>query len=55
MEICFRENTSIRETLPPRCISRMQIEELLLQFQPTILLEEHDKAFRSNAVENVAP
>lgn len=26
-------------------ISRMQIEELLLQFQPTILFVEHDKAF----------
>ena len=29
-------------------ISRMQIEELLLQFQPTILFVEHDKAFCRN-------
>ena len=29
-------------------ISRMQIEELLLQFQPTILFVEHDKAFCEN-------
>ena len=26
-------------------ISRMQIEELLLQFKPTVLFVEHDKAF----------
>ena len=26
-------------------ISRMQIEELLLTFQPTILFVEHDKTF----------
>ena len=26
-------------------ISRIQIEELLLQFKPTILFVEHDKAF----------
>lgn len=29
-------------------ISRMQIEELLLQFKPTILFVEHDKAFCEN-------
>ncbi|MDD6967770.1 MAG: ABC-F type ribosomal protection protein [Firmicutes bacterium] len=29
-------------------ISRMQIEELLLQFQPTILFVEHDKTFCEN-------
>ena len=29
-------------------ISRMQIEELLLQFKPTILFVEHDKAFCKN-------
>ena len=29
-------------------ISRMQIEELLLRFQPTILFVEHDKAFCKN-------
>ena len=29
-------------------ISRMQIEELLQQFQPTILFVEHDKAFCEN-------
>ena len=29
-------------------ISRMQIEELLLQFRPTILFVEHDKAFCEN-------
>ena len=27
-------------------LSRMQIEELLLQYQPTILFVEHDKVFR---------
>jgi lincosamide and streptogramin A transport system ATP-binding/permease protein len=26
-------------------ISRMQIEELLLQYEPTILFVEHDRAF----------
>ena len=26
-------------------ISRIQIEELLLQFRPTILFVEHDRAF----------
>ena len=26
-------------------ISRMQLEQLLLQFQPAILFVEHDKAF----------
>ncbi len=26
-------------------ISRMQLEQLLLQFHPTILFVEHDKAF----------
>jgi lincosamide and streptogramin A transport system ATP-binding/permease protein len=26
-------------------ISRMQIEDLLLRFQPTILFVEHDKVF----------
>lgn len=31
-------------------ISRMQIEELLLKYQPTIVFVEHDRAF----VENVA-
>ena len=29
-------------------ISRMQLEEVLLQFQPTILFVEHDKAFCEN-------
>ena len=29
-------------------ISRMQIEELLLQYQPTILFVEHDRAFCAN-------
>lgn len=34
-------------------ISRMQIEELLLQFQPTILLVEHDKAFCENVATEI--
>ncbi len=34
-------------------ISRMQIEELLLQFQPTILFVEHDKAFCENIATKV--
>lgn len=34
-------------------ISRMQIEELLLQFQPTILFVEHDKAFCDNIATKV--
>lgn len=34
-------------------ISRMQIEELLLQFQPTILFVEHDKAFCENVATKV--
>ena len=29
-------------------ISRMQIENLLLEFQPTILFVEHDRAFCDN-------
>ncbi|MDO5545837.1 MAG: ABC-F type ribosomal protection protein [Eubacteriales bacterium] len=34
-------------------ISRMQIEELLIQFQPTILFVEHDKAFCENVATGV--
>ena len=34
-------------------ISRMQIEELLLQFQPTILFVEHDKTFCENVATGV--
>ena len=34
-------------------ISRMQIEELLLQFQPTILFVEHDKAFCENVTTKI--
>ena len=34
-------------------ISRMQIEDLLLQFKPTILFVEHDKAFCENIATNV--
>lgn len=34
-------------------ISRMQIEELLLQFRPTILFVEHDKAFCENIATKV--
>ena len=34
-------------------ISRMQIEELLLQFKPTILFVEHDKAFCENIATKV--
>ena len=34
-------------------ISRMQIEELLLQFQPTILFVEHDKAFCENVATSI--
>ena len=34
-------------------ISRMQIEELLLQFQPTILFVEHDKAFCENVATKI--
>ena len=33
--------------------SRMQIEELLLQFQPTILFVEHDKAFCENVATKI--
>ena len=34
-------------------ISRMQIEELLLEFQPTILFVEHDKAFCENVATKI--
>ena len=34
-------------------ISRMQIEELLLKYQPTILFVEHDKAFCGNIATKV--
>ena len=34
-------------------ISRMQIEELLLQFQPTILFVEHDKLFCENVATKI--
>ena len=34
-------------------ISRMQIEDLLLQFKPTILFVEHDKAFCENIATKV--
>ncbi len=34
-------------------ISRMQIEELLLTYQPTILFVEHDKAFCDNIATNI--
>ena len=34
-------------------ISRMQIEELLIQFQPTILFVEHDRAFCENAATGI--
>lgn len=34
-------------------ISRMQIEELLLQFKPTILFVEHDKVFCDNIATKV--
>ena len=34
-------------------ISRMQIEELLLRFQPTILFVEHDKAFCKNVATKI--
>ena len=34
-------------------ISRMQIEELLLNFQPTILFVEHDKAFCEHIATNI--
>ena len=34
-------------------ISRMQIEEVLLQYQPTILFVEHDKAFCENVATKI--
>ena len=34
-------------------ISRMQIEELLLEYQPTILFVEHDKAFCENVATKI--
>lgn len=34
-------------------ISRMQIEELLLQFQPTILFVEHDRAFTEHVATKI--
>lgn len=34
-------------------ISRMQIEELLLQYQPTILFVEHDRAFCENVATGI--
>ena len=34
-------------------ISRMQIEELLTQFQPTLLFVEHDRAFCENVATKI--
>ena len=34
-------------------ISRMQIEQLLGQFQPTLLFVEHDKAFCQNVATKI--
>ena len=34
--------------------SRMQIEELLLTFRPTMVFVEHDRAFRENVATQVA-
>ncbi len=34
-------------------ISRMQMEELLLQYKPTILLVKHDKTFCDNIATEV--
>ena len=34
-------------------ISRMQIEELLIEYQPTILFVEHDRAFCENIATKV--
>ena len=34
-------------------ISRMQIEELLLRFRPTIVFVEHDKAFCENVATSI--
>jgi lincosamide and streptogramin A transport system ATP-binding/permease protein len=34
-------------------ISRMQIEALLLEFQPTILFVEHDKTFCENVATKI--
>jgi lincosamide and streptogramin A transport system ATP-binding/permease protein len=34
-------------------ISRMQIEELLLEFKPTILFVEHDKTFCDNVATKI--
>lgn len=34
-------------------ISRMQIEDLLLQYQPTILFVEHDRAFCENVATKI--
>lgn len=36
-------------------ISRMQIEDLLLQYRPTILFVEHDKAFCENVATKIVP
>ena len=36
-------------------ISRMQIEELLLQHKPTILFVEHDRMFCENIATKVIP
>ncbi len=36
-------------------ISRMQMEDLLLQYQPTILFVEHDKAFCENVATKTVP
>ena len=34
-------------------LSRVQIEELLLKYQPTIIFVEHDTAFQENAATKV--
>ncbi|MNJ00935.1 ABC transporter ATP-binding protein uup [compost metagenome] len=34
-------------------LSRMQIEELLLEYQPTLLFVEHDSEFRRNVATRV--
>ena len=34
-------------------LSRVQIEELLLKFRPTILFVEHDTAFRENVATKI--
>ena len=34
-------------------LSRVQIEELLLEYQPTIIFVEHDTAFRKNVATKI--